>query len=227
VTVTDPEDGTIDCNRVEVTFVLIHDTRGHAEENVNGCSGVLHTLAEDASHGGYLAGGISATYTDNGASGQPALTTVEQHVVQLKRQEVEFVQDQNGTGTAGTADVGGGSHRNSLDPGDYLVLNNSFDFLHMDQAVTFRFANNAAAGSSRGAVEVRLDSLDGPVVATHTLTATGSNNMFQSQTAAFTTPVVGTHKLYLVFRTVEGGAATNFGNLNWVGFTGPGIGVNP
>ena len=48
VTVTDPEDGAIDCSRVEVTFVLVHDTHGHAEESVNGCSGVLHTVAEDA-----------------------------------------------------------------------------------------------------------------------------------------------------------------------------------
>ena len=27
-----------------VTFVLVHDTHGHAEENKTGCSGVLHTL---------------------------------------------------------------------------------------------------------------------------------------------------------------------------------------
>ena len=48
VTVTDPEDGPIDCSRVEVTFVLVHDTHGHGEDSVNGCSGVLHTVAEDA-----------------------------------------------------------------------------------------------------------------------------------------------------------------------------------
>jgi cytochrome c len=227
VTVTDPEDDAIDCGRVEVTFVLIHDTHGHAEENVTGCSGVLHTLADDASHGGYLAGGISATYTDNGANGQPPLTTVEQHVVQLKRQEVEFVQDENGTTVAGTADVGGGSHRTGLDPGDFLVLNNRFNFLHVNQEITFRFANNAAAGSPRGAVEVHLDSLDGPVVATATLTATGSNNTFTSQTFPFTTQVTGSHKLYLAFRSVDGGPTAGFGNLNWVGFSGPGIGVNP
>ena len=51
---------------------------------------MLPTLAEDASHGGYLAGGISASYTDLGANGQPALTTQDQNIVQLRRQEVEF-----------------------------------------------------------------------------------------------------------------------------------------
>jgi hypothetical protein len=41
------------------------------------------------------------------------------------------------------------------------------------------------------------------------------------------TPVSGSHALYLVFRSVDGGPTTGFGNLNWVGFSGPGIGVNP
>ena len=46
VTVTDPEDGTINCSDVQVTFVLGHDTHGHAEAGTTGCSGVLHTDAE-------------------------------------------------------------------------------------------------------------------------------------------------------------------------------------
>ena len=36
MTVTDPEDGPIDCARVAVTFILAHDEHGHAEETVNG-----------------------------------------------------------------------------------------------------------------------------------------------------------------------------------------------
>jgi cytochrome c len=223
VTVTDPEDGPVDCSRVEVTFVLVHDTHGHGEDSVSGCSGVLHTLAEDADHGGALAGGISASYTDRGANGQPALTTVKQHVVQLRRQQVEFVQEQEGTTTANTGDAGGGQHRNGLDPGDWLALNNRFTFAHMDQAITFRFANNAAAGSTRGLVEVRLDSPTGPTAATCTLLATGSNAVFTSQRCPFATPVTGSRRIYLVFRQADGGPATGLGNLNWVEFSGPGI----
>jgi cytochrome c len=203
--------------------VLVHDTHGHGEDSVTGCSGVLHTLAEDADHGGALAGGISASYTDLGANGQPALTTVKQHVVQLRRQQVEFVQEQEGTTTANTGDAGGGQHRNGLDPGDWLALNNRFTFAHMDQAITFRFANNAAAGSTRGLVEVRLDSPTGPVAATCTLLATGSNAVFTSQRCPFTTPVTGSRRIHLVFRQADGGPAAGFGNLNWVEFSGPGI----
>ena len=79
VTVTDPEDGPIDCSRVEVTFVLGHDSHGHAESTANGCSGTLPTFAEDVSHGGNVFGIVSASYTDlGGAPGVPALTTVDQ-----------------------------------------------------------------------------------------------------------------------------------------------------
>ena len=35
VTVTDPEDGAIDCADVQVTFVLGHDTHGHAEASTH------------------------------------------------------------------------------------------------------------------------------------------------------------------------------------------------
>ena len=226
VTVTDPEDASIDCSRVTVTFVLVHDTHGHAEESKTGCSGVLSTDAADASHGGYVAGGISASYTDTGPN---PLTTVSQNIVQIKRQEVEFAQDQSGTtlGNVGTNDVGGGQNRTSLDPGDWIALNNRFDLANMDQQISFRFAANAPAGTDRAAVEVHLDAVDGPLAGMLTLKATGSANVYTTQTLTFSPAISGSHRLYLVFRTVPGGAATGFGNLNWVGFTGPGAGVNP
>ena len=41
VTVTDPEDRVIDCDDVQVTFVLGHDSHGHPEDTVTGCSGSL------------------------------------------------------------------------------------------------------------------------------------------------------------------------------------------
>jgi cytochrome c len=98
VTATDPEDGPIDCSRVQVTFVLGHDTHGHAEATATGCSGVLPTQAEDVSHGGNVFGVISASYTDlGGASGAPALTTVDQNQIRQKRQEVENALNQSGT----------------------------------------------------------------------------------------------------------------------------------
>ena len=60
-----------------------------------------------------------------------------------------------------------------------------------------------------------------------TLNSTSSvnNNTYTSQTFPLT--FTGARRLFLVFRAVPGGPATGFGNLNWVGFTGPGAGVDP
>jgi PKD repeat protein/type 1 glutamine amidotransferase len=232
VTVTDPEDGAIDCSRVAVTFVLVHDQHGHGEATATGCSGLLPTEAEFASHGGYIAGGISATYTDLGANGQPALTTTAQHVVQVKRQQVEYAQDQRGTLVsavpAAEPDPTGGQQRTSLDPGDWIALNNRYNLGNMDKSITFRFAggSGATAGQPRTQVEIRSGAPDGPIVTTVTLAATSGNTAYSSQ--AFPLPLVGSERLYLVFRAVPGGTVTaNFGNLNWVDFSGPGVGVNP
>ena len=155
-----------------MTFVLVHDQHGHAEASQTGCSGVLPTLADDAAHGGYIAGGINASYTDSGgAGGIPALTGNTQHVVQLRRQHVEFVQAASGIQFSGVNvaepdPLGGNQAANQIDAGDWLALNNRYSFDNMDKQITFRFANNAAAGTVRGLVEVRLDAVDGPVIAT-------------------------------------------------------------
>ncbi|HEU0214981.1 MAG TPA: PKD domain-containing protein, partial [Jiangellaceae bacterium] len=224
VTVTDAEDAAIDCNRVEVTFVLVHDTHGHAEENVNGCSGVLHTVAEDASHGGYIAGGISASYTDTGASGQPALTTTAQNVVQLRRQEVEFVQEHQGTDVAGGfIPLADGDFRTNLDPGDWMALNNRY---RVANASTFTARVNACgstAGTPAGVLEARLGSPDGELLATVPVTV---NDTFQfcEFVPTFTNVSVpisgpaGSHRVYLVARAASGGPTTNMFKVTYVEF---------
>ena len=167
VTVTDPQEATIDCSRVTVTFVLVHDQHGHGEASQTGCSGVLPTSADDAAHGGYIAGGINASYTDvGGAGGTPPLTTNSQHVVQLARQHVEYVQAASGIQFSGVAapetdPLGGLQSANQLDPGDWLLLNNRYRLDGVSN-VRARFASNAAANSLRGHLDVRLDAVEVP-----------------------------------------------------------------
>ncbi|WP_328891606.1 ThuA domain-containing protein [Streptomyces sp. NBC_00316] len=227
VTVTDPEDGTIDCSRVEVTFVLGHDTHGHAEQSVHGCTGVLTTDVNDVSHGGNVFGVISASYTDRGgAGGVPALTTVTQNQVRQKRQEAEFALEESGTNVATTNDPAGGSqHRGSLGNGDWIALNGPFD-LHGIDSLTFRVASTSTqvpAGSPMAAVEVHLDSVGGPVLTTANLTSTGDTATWQSQKFPITDPG-GKHKIYLVFRSVTGGqTGGNLFNLNWAELGGQGV----
>ena len=209
--------------------MLVHDQHGHGEASQTGCTGVLPTSPENAGHGGYLAGGINVSYTDTGgAGGTPPLTTDAQHVVQLRRQHVEFVQAASGIQFSAVAapetdPLGAGQAANQIDNGDWLALNNRYSFDNMEKQITFRFANNQAAGTLRGLVDVRLDAVDGPSIATCELRSTGNNGTYTSQTCAFTGAVTGSHRIYLVFRQAPGGPATGFGLLNWVEFAGPGI----
>ena len=222
VTVSDPEDGPIDCSRVEVTFVLGHDSHGHAEATATGCSGTLPTNAEDVSHGGNVFGVVSASYTDLGGSGVPALTTVDQATILQKRQEVEFAIDQSGTNTAPSADVGGGLQRGSLGNGDWIALNGNYNLVNID-SLTFRTSGGSGAAGT-GAVEVHLDAVDGPILTTVTIAATANATTYASQTFPIANPG-GAHRIYLVFRPVAGGPGNNFFNLNWVEFGGQGVSV--
>jgi PKD repeat protein len=235
VTVTDPEDGTVPCSEVEVSFVLGHDTHGHAEESTTGCSGVLHTDPEDVSHGGNVFGVISASYTDDGGSGgsAPGLKTTTQVQIRQKRQEVEHVVTQSGTNSAATTDVGGGSQRGSLAPGDWIQLNGPYNLANID-SITFRVsdsANGRTAGSPLAAVEVRQGSITGPILTTANLVSTGNTAATETTPAVInwssqTFPIAmsGKHELFLVFRAVDGGqTGNNLFNLNWVEFAGKGI----
>ena len=228
VTVTDPQDGPVDtpaeCARVTVTFVLVHDQHGHAETQQTGCSGVMPTDASLASHGGYLAGGISVSYTDDPQGSVPALTTTTQHIVQLRRHELENTLEQSGVFNA---NGDGGRVASSIDPGDWVALNNRINLTNMNKEITFRYAGGAAgtvAGTPRMAVEIRQGSPTGTLLTTVTLNATGTNNnTYTSQTAPLNH--TGSQRLYLVFQSVAGGPVTTMGNVNWVEFTGAGAGV--
>ncbi len=230
VTVTDPEDGPINCSRVEVTFVLGHDTHGHAQASSNGCTGILPTDEGDVSHGGNVFGVISAVYEDlGGAGGVPALTTQTQHQIRQKKQEVENVAaaNQSGTNVVATNDpLGGGSHRGSLAAGDWIQLPGPFNLLNIN-AITFRVADAAAGravGSPLAAVELRTGSATGPIVNTYNLVSTGgpppgparpSRSRWRGRTSCSSCSR----------RLTAGATGGNLFNLNWIEFMGAGVGT--
>ena len=238
VTVADPEDGAIDCSRVTVSFVLVvaidcsrvtvsfvlgHDEHGHPQTTTTGCTGTLPTPADGADHAGsYLFGGISASYTDLGANGQPALTTVGQATIQVYRQQAEYAQVKPGVTVATTGDTGGGQHVAGIDNGEYIA----FHPINLGgiETVTLRYAGGSSGtvGTPRTVVELRVDAPDGPLVGSGTLNATSGTNSWASQQVGVDHPA-GTHQLYLVFRSVEGGPTTGLANLNWIEF-GPSAG---
>jgi PKD repeat protein/glucose/arabinose dehydrogenase/type 1 glutamine amidotransferase len=231
VKVTDAEDGNAKCEDIQVTFVLGHDTHGHAEDTKTGCSGFLSTIADDVSHGGNVFGIITAQYTDKGGSnGQaPSLTAYGQTEIRQRKQEVEHVVTQSGTNTANTSDIGGGLHRGSISNNDWVQLNGPFN-LHQIESVTFRYADGPAgrtAGSPLAAIEVRQDSITGPLLATANLPSTGGPTVWANHTIPLS--MSGLHEVFLVFRSVTGGAPSNNNPgmlfLNFAEFNGQGITV--
>jgi glucose/arabinose dehydrogenase len=219
-TVSVTDDTPVNCANVVVTFVLGHDTHGHAEATTNGCTGVLPTLDEDVSHGGNVFGVISASYTDTGgAGGVPALTTVDQNQIRQKRQEVEFVLNQSGTNTAPSTDVGGGLQRGSLSAGDWMELNGPYNLLNIN-SITFRVTGGTAGGAS-GTAELWRDGINagagGTMVASFPITGATAGT-YESRTFPLADPG-GTHRLFLVFPNA------NTYSLNWVEFGGAGVGT--
>ncbi|MBY8854773.1 hypothetical protein K7G98_43570, partial [Saccharothrix sp. MB29] len=49
ITVSDAEDGTVDCNRVKLSYLLGHDSHGHPISTRTGCSGTMQ-IPVDGEH---------------------------------------------------------------------------------------------------------------------------------------------------------------------------------
>ena len=82
VSVTDPEDGQIDCARVSVTYILGHDEHGHPQSTTAGCTGSIPTVLDQGHAGaGNLSAVFVAQYTDLGAPGVPPLTGSDEVVI--------------------------------------------------------------------------------------------------------------------------------------------------
>ncbi|GAA0490439.1 glycosyl hydrolase [Paractinoplanes deccanensis] len=213
VRVTDPEDGAVDCSKVEVSLVIGHDEHGHGINSTTGCTGTLPSPADGADHaGGYLFLGVSATYTDAGG-----LSATGQATVQTWRQQAENAQVKSAVAAAVTNDVDGSEHLAAIDNNDYIALR-PID-LNGITSVTLRTAGGSAAtaGQPRATVEVRSGSPTGELVATLPVNATAGGAYWASQTFPLSGEA-GEQELYFVFKSIAGGPTTNLFTLNWVEF---------
>ena len=149
VTVTDPEDGAIDCSEVQVTFVLGHDTHGHAEAGTTGCSGVLHTDAGDVVARRQR---VRRRQRDlHRPRREPRQRPDAEHDLaepdppeapggRVRRQPVRH---EHGREHRRSAARSPGVHRGSLAAGDWIQLNGPFNLLNIN-SITFRVADTAA-----------------------------------------------------------------------------------
>jgi PKD repeat protein len=82
VQVTD--DQPVDCNSVQVTYILGHDDHGHPQTTASGCTGTIQTTLPSGHdpETDDLSGVFVAEYTDPGGDGLPALSGSDEVILQ-------------------------------------------------------------------------------------------------------------------------------------------------
>ncbi|WP_432050656.1 ThuA domain-containing protein [Verrucosispora sp. NA02020] len=220
VTVTDAQDGPIDCSRVTVNYVLGHDSHGHQLGSVRGCTGVIQTSV-DGEHdtAANIFGIIDAEYTDRGGGGQPALTTHTQAVLQPRTRQAEHFGDSSGIQITRPGSAHGGAAVGYIDNNDWI----SFRPYDLTGIRSFSARVGAPAGAG-GTLQLRVDSPTGPLVGSTTVTPTGGYGTFATVTGTVTAPT-GTRTLFLVFS--GGGGMFDLDEFTLSTSTGGGPGPGP
>jgi glucose/arabinose dehydrogenase len=201
VAVSDPEDPAIDCSRVTVAYNLGHDSHSHPITSTTGCSGTINTPS-GGGHGdsANVFGGIIASYTDSGAPGVPALTTVDRATLQPKRKQAEFFNEMSGIQVVSHAGASGGRRVGFIENGDWI----KFDPVNL--AGVTGIAYRVSSGGAGGTIEVRSGAVNGPLVQTVTVANTGGWDTYADIPAV---PIAnnpgGTAPLFLVFKGGSGG----------------------
>ncbi|MFD3540247.1 lectin [Streptomyces sp. NPDC058662] len=216
VTVTDPEDGAIDCSKVKVNFVVGHDSHGHPQTSATGCAGTLQTLA-DGEHdpNANIFGVIDAEYTDKGANGQPALTTHDQRVTQPTHRQAEHYGGSAGVQVVTHAPAHGGKTVGYIDNGDWI----SFTPYALHNVA--RFTARVSSAGAGGTIEVRAGSPTGTLLGTATVPVTGGWETFQDVTTTLGNQPADSTTLHLVFK---GGSGSLF-DVDEFSFTTSGSGT--
>ena len=198
VTVSDPEDGTVDCTKVTVTYLLGHDSHAHQITSKTGCTGTL-TVPADGEHdsAANIFGVFLASYTDKGG-----LTGDSQRILQPRhRQGEHFGTQSGGVQIATHAGAEGGATAGFIDNNDWI----SYRPYHLSGAT--RFTARVASAGAGGTIEVRTGSPTGTLLGTATVANTGGWETYADVTAPLTNVPTGSTPLYLVFK---GGAGNLF-----------------
>ncbi|MEV4351197.1 PQQ-dependent sugar dehydrogenase [Actinoplanes sp. NPDC049596] len=196
VTVTDPEDGTIDCSKVTMAYVLGHDQHGHQITSQTGCSGTI-AIPTDGEHddAANIFPIFDASYTDKGG-----LTTHAQNILQPRKRQAEHYKTSSGVNKFAKAAAEGGQTVGDINNGDWI----QFDPYKLNNATSFT-ARVSSAGSG-GTLQIRTGSPTGTVIGSAAVAPTGSWDTFVNVTGAISGAPAGTTSLYLTFAGTGTGA---------------------
>ncbi|HEY1179776.1 MAG TPA: PQQ-dependent sugar dehydrogenase [Phytomonospora sp.] len=215
VTVTDPEDGTIDCARVTMTYVLGHDQHGHPISSKTGCTGTI-AVPVDGEHddAANIFGVWDAEYTDNGANGQPPLTTHTQNITQTRHRQAEHYGASSGVSRISKASAEGGQTVGDVHNGDWT----SFTPYALSNGTGF--SARVSSGGVGGTLQLRAGSPTGTLLATVAVPVTGGWEVFTDVSGTLANVPAGTTTLYMVF-TGGAGALFDVDAFTFGGRTGP------
>lgn len=195
VTVTDPEDGTIDCSKVEVRFVLGHDSHGHPITSAHGCTGTIKTEM-DGGHdpNANIFGVIDASYTDGGGGGQAALSGHDQSQLQPRHRQAEHFTASSGIRTYDKAQAEGGKTVGDIDNGDWISFK---PYLLGDSN---KLTARTASGGAGGFLEVRAGAPNGTILGSAPVPVTGGWETFQNIDVPLRNVPKRATELFLVFK---------------------------
>ncbi|HET6859176.1 MAG TPA: PQQ-dependent sugar dehydrogenase, partial [Streptomyces sp.] len=194
VDVSDPEDGTVDCTKVKVTYLLGHDSHQHQITSKNGCTGTLAVPADgehdDAAN---IYGVFDAEYTD-----KAGLTSHSTAVLQPRHRQAEHFGAQSGVQVAGHGNAEGGSTVGFTDNGDWI------SFTPYALANADRLTARVSSGGAGGTLEVRAGSATGTLLGSVAVQPTGGWETFTDVSTALSGAPAGTTQLFLVFKGPTG-----------------------
>ncbi|MFB7513482.1 ThuA domain-containing protein [Streptomyces sp. NPDC056144] len=211
VSVTDPEDGAVDCSRVVVTAALGHDSHSHDTGQFTGCTGTITTSASGHDATADTSVVLSADYVDDG--GLQGTTTVK---LQPRHKQAEYFTAQSGIRVVEQSGAENGKRLGDIDDGDWV----SFSPLNLTgvRTVTFRLSAPTATG---GSIELRAGSPTGALISTTPVPATGDWDTYVTTVPVPITDPGGTQTVYAVFK-----APTNRSyDVDAIEFDGSGTGV--
>jgi cytochrome c len=225
VNVSDPEDGTVDCDDVEIAPGIFHDEGGNAHVHpgvfMNGCSGT-YEVPPDSGHekSANIAVVLTASYTDQGSGAVDPLTGADTVRLSPKQQQAEHFTAMSGVQINDRPAAEGGRRVGGTNAGDWI----RFEPISLKgiDSVTLRYTS----GGAGGVVQFRLDAVDGPVVGTATLPNSGGWDTYAEVTAPIAPTDDGPHQLYLVFTGLSGGGTADLFDLDELTYGGKGVAVD-
>ncbi|HET6532673.1 MAG TPA: PQQ-dependent sugar dehydrogenase [Actinoplanes sp.] len=189
LTATDPEDGTVNCARAKMTYVLGHDSHGHQITSVTGCSGQI-TIPVDGEHddAANIFAVFDAEYTDAGG-----LVTHKQHILQPRHRQAEHFTTSSGISTIDKGTAEGGKTVGDIHNGDWIA----FRPYRLSNVTSFT-ARVSSAGAG-GTLQIRAGSATGTVLGSATVPVTGAWDSFVTVTGTVSGAPAATTTLYLTF----------------------------